>query len=315
MAEDMPKNADKLHTRQSQTDEQQPLVSVIIPTYNRAAYLVEALDSVLDQAYPNLEVIVVDDGSGDHTAQVLKPYLNNINLLSQVNRGVSASRNLGIRTAQGELIAFLDSDDYWLPQKLTTQVAFFCDHPQAQICQTDEIWIRKGKRVNPGRRHAKPQGDIFEASLALCLVSPSAVMLKRSLFDRVGLFDEELPACEDYDLWLRIAVDYPVYLIADPLIVKRGGHADQLSGMPGLDRYRIHSLCKLLDRVHLASSRRAAVVRTLAVKCAIYAQGCAKRGRHDEADYYHRLPARYGVTANRSHRIQAEGVSDRQERF
>jgi glycosyltransferase involved in cell wall biosynthesis len=298
MVEDMADTINAVRARQVKTkpDVQWPLVSVVIPTYNRAVYLVEALDSVLRQAYPNLDLIVVDDGSNDHTGQVLKPYQGQIKLLYQANKGVSAARNLGISAAKGELIAFLDSDDYWLPQKLAIQVAFFLEHHEAQICQTDEIWIRKGQRVNPKRRHAKPQGDIFEASLALCLVSPSAVMIRRPLFDRVGLFDEELPACEDYDLWLRIAVNYPVYLIAEPLIVKRGGHADQLSAMPGLDRYRIYSLCKLLDHAHLTRIRRAAVIRMLVAKCAIYAQGCAKRGRHDEADYYHRLPGRYGVT-------------------
>ena len=100
---------------------------------------------------------------------------------------------------------------------------FFERHPEAMICQTEETWIRHGVRVNPGKRHRKLSGDVFERSLELCLVSPSAVMMRRGLFDDVGVFDENLPACEDYDLWLRVAAKYPVHLIPEPMIVKYGG--------------------------------------------------------------------------------------------
>ena len=208
-----------------------------MPTFNRAHCLERAIDSVLDQTFRDYELIVVDDGSTDHTADLLKRYDDSLKSIHQQNRGVSAARNTGIRAARGELIALLDSDDCWLPTKLERQVDFFETHPQAQVCQTEEIWIRNGRRVNPKRRHRKFSGLIFEKSLPLCLVSPSAVMLRKSLFDQVGLFDERLPACEDYDLWLRITWKYPVDLILAPLIVKHGGHADQLSRRPELDKY------------------------------------------------------------------------------
>lgn len=266
-----------------------PAVSVIIPTYNRGWILREAVDSVLNQDFTDFELIVVDDGSTDDTGEILAAYGRSVIVLRQPNQGVSAARNRGIAEARAQLVALLDSDDLWLPQKLSRQVDFFKINPEALICQTEETWVRNGVRVNPKKRHRKFSGMIFEASLALCLVSPSAVMMRRELFDRVGLFDQRLPACEDYDLWLRVSCRYPVYLIDEPLIIKRGGHADQLSKASGLDRYRIAAIRKILDSGQLSQSQSRAAVRTLKGKCMIYAAGCRKRGRRDEANYYEGL--------------------------
>ena len=268
-------------------------VSVVLPTYNRGWIVAQAVDSVLDQTYGNVELIVVDDGSIDDTPQLLSAYGDRLRTIRQENRGVSAARNAGIRAAGGDLIALLDSDDAWLPGKVTAQVDFFQAKPDALICQTEEVWIRNGVRVNPGKRHRKEAGMIFERSLALCLVSPSAVMMRRSLLDEVGLFDESLPACEDYDLWLRIAWRYPIHLIDQPLIVKRGGHADQLSRMPELDKYRIQSIARLLDSGCLSPGQQEAATAMLKTKCAIYAQGCRKRGRLEEAEHYEHWARRY----------------------
>ncbi|MDJ0986715.1 MAG: glycosyltransferase [Desulfobacterales bacterium] len=270
-----------------------PLVSVIIPTYNRDWIVAEAIDSVLAQDFSDYELLVVDDGSEDRTAEILAAYGDNITVLHQSNKGVSAARNCGIAAAAGRLIAFLDSDDLWLPQKLSTQVKFFSDHPDAVINQTEERWIRNGVRVNPKKRHLKFSGMIFERSLALCLVSPSAVMIKKILFDTVGVFDEDLPACEDYDLWLRISCRYPVHLIETALIIKRGGHEDQLSRAAGLDKYRIRSLVKLLESDLLAPQQQRVVIDTLYEKCTVYAGGCRKRGREEEAETYYQLADRY----------------------
>lgn len=269
-----------------------PQVSVIIPTYNRAWIVKEAIDSVLAQEFADYELIVVDDGSTDATAEVLSGYGERICALRQKNKGVSAARNKGIQSAGGNLIAFLDSDDLWLPSKLDRQVAFFQKHPHAVACQTEETWIRNGLRVNPKKRHRKPSGMIFEPSLELCLVSPSAVMIRRSLFDQVGLFDESLPACEDYDLWLRISCRFPVDRIATPLIIKRGGHSDQLSRKPGLDRYRIQSLRNIIASGQLTDKQSEAAVRMLRIKSRIYAAGCRKRGRLAEAAAYDELPGK-----------------------
>ncbi len=271
------------------------LVSVVIPTFNRRALVREAVRAVLAQRGAEFEAIVVDDGSTDETAMALEDEFGAaIRVLRTRNRGVAAARNLGVARSHGELIAFLDSDDVWLPDKLATQVAFFLKHPEALICQTAEIWVRNGVRVNPCRHHRKPSGDIFTASLRLCLVSPSAVMLRRSLFERAGGFDECLPVCEDYDLWLRIGVHTPVWLIERPLVVTRGGHADQLSRrFWGMDRFRVAALSRLLAVSDLDSCRRDATVSVLREKCAILAHGAARRGRLEEAERYRQIGAAY----------------------
>ncbi len=262
-------------------------VSVIIPAYNRAGTLKKAIDSVLNQSFKDFELIVIDDGSTDETLEILRDYQDRLKSVTIPHSGVSAARNRGIEEAEGDFMAFLDSDDYWLPEKLAIQTDFFRRNPEARICQTDETWHRHGKRVNPGKRHHKPSGDIFYQSLRLCLVSPSAVMIRRDLIDDVGVFDESLPACEDYDLWLRISARFPVYLIGQSLTVKTGGHPDQLSRtVPSLDKYRIKSLLKLLRSGVLSSRQAGAALSELAFKANIYGRGCLKRDRTEEAGVY-----------------------------
>ncbi len=267
-----------------------PRVSVIIPTYNRAGLVPEAVASVLAQSYRDFELLVVDDGSRDETPQALAPFRGEIKVLRHPRRrGVSAARNRGIAAARGEWLAFLDSDDLWRPEKLAAQMAWLKANPGFHLCQTGEIWIRHGVRVNPPASHVKAGGWIFFRALRRCLVSPSAVVLSRRLLEAHGGFDEGLPAAEDYDLWLRLSWRYEVGLVPEPLVVKRGGHADQLSRQRGLDRWRIQALVKLLNEPDLPEPHRAAARRTLAEKCAIYAQGCEKRGRLPEAQLYREM--------------------------
>jgi glycosyltransferase involved in cell wall biosynthesis len=266
-----------------------PLVSVIIPTFNRAGMVCEAIDSVLEQRFLDYELIVVDDGSTDNTQVMLAIYGNRFTLALQDNRGVSAARNKGAGMARGTWLAFLDSDDLWLPEKLYRQVQYIAENPSCLLCQTQEIWIRNHERIYPKKKHRKPSGMIFEPSLQLCLVSPSAVMIKKLLFEKTGGFDETLPACEDYDLWLRISHRYPIHLVDDPLVIKRGGHNDQLSKTPNLDIYRIQSLYQLLTSGGLTHDQEASTIKVLKQKCLIYANGCRKRGRIDEALQYERL--------------------------
>jgi glycosyltransferase involved in cell wall biosynthesis len=263
-----------------------PLISVIIPTYNRWPLIAEAIDSVLVQAFRDFELIVVDDGSTDGTAKRLVKFDSRLRLFKTTNRGVAAARNFGVGHAAGRYVAFLDSDDLWLPRKLEIQLALLDRHPEIQICQTEEIWIRKGVKVNPKAIHRKPSGDIFVRSLDLCLISPSAVMMTRELFQRVGGFDESFPVCEDYDLWLRIASECSVPLIPEALVVKRGGHADQLSrSVWGMDRYRVLALQKIL-RAGVDGARRAAALDVLRRKVVILAQGARKREKEQEARAY-----------------------------
>jgi glycosyltransferase involved in cell wall biosynthesis len=267
-------------------------VSVIIPTFNRAHKIARALASVLYQTFSNYEILVVDDGSEDATPEVLKPFRSHVKCITHSkNLGVSAARNSGIRASQSPLIAFLDSDDYWLPDKLAAQVSFFSEHPEAVACQTEELWVRRGVRVNPMKKHFKPSGDIFAPSLKLCVVSPSAVVAKRSLLEEVGVFDEDFPVCEDYDLWLRITWKYPIWLIPEPLVIKEGGASDQLSrSMEGMDRYRIRAIARLIGSGCLSERQLAAALKELQFKCRVYGNGCLRRGKREEGQYYLDLP-------------------------
>ncbi|MGM0383148.1 MAG: glycosyltransferase family 2 protein [Thermodesulfobacteriota bacterium] len=269
-----------------------PTVSVIIPTFNRSEKVVRAVSSVLNQSFQDLEIIVVDDGSTDNTHEALSKYMPAIQYIRMTdNMGVSAARNKGIKSSAAPWIAFLDSDDYWLKQKLSEQMAFVDQDPYTVACQTEEIWIKDGKRVNPKKRHAKPSGDIFAQSLKLCLVSPSSVIIKRSLFEEVGLFDETLPAGEDFDLWLRISCQHPIYLIDKSLVVKEGGHEDQLSRQfSGMDRFRIKAIAKLIQSGILSQDQTSQALDELYIKCKIYGEGCIKRGRIQEGNFYLLLP-------------------------
>ncbi len=276
------------------------LVSAIVPTYNRWPMVGEAVDSVLAQTAREYELIVIDDGSTDGTLRRLQDYGTKLNVLTQSRRGVAAARNFGAGQASSRYLAFLDSDDLWHPRKLERQLDFMERNPQVEICQTNEIWIRKGVRVNPRRKHCKPSGDIFRGSLDLCLVSPSAVMMRRELFGRVGGFDESLPVCEDYDLWLRITKDTEVPLIPEALVTKRGGHPDQLSrSVWGFDRFRVMAIVNLIE-AGLDPEKAGWALEAMAKKVTILARGFRKRGNEAMArEYEERL---------RRARAQAAGI-------
>ena len=270
----------------------QPLVSVIIPTFNRAHCVAESIRSVLVQG--ELELIVVNDGSKDATVKELASFstIQVINLTE--NRGVSYARNKGLERARGSLICFLDSDDLWEEGKLKAQVQWMQVHPECMAVYTDEIWIRNGVRVNPMKKHQKYSGDIFRRCLPLCIVSPSSVMLRKSILDEVGGFDELMPVCEDYDLWLRIAVRYPFKFLKEKLILKRGGHRDQLSRKYwGMDRWRVYSLYKLLRGNELNMQQREWVTEMLINKSSILIHGFEKRGKTEEARIYKNLVSHY----------------------
>jgi GT2 family glycosyltransferase len=269
-------------------------VSVIIPTYNRRNFLLEAVDSVLAQTYEDYELIVVDDGSSDGTEETLQRYGEQLQYLYQANQGVSAARNRGLELAQGEFISFLDSDDLWMPKKIELQVACMDEHPDCQICYTDEIWIRRGRRVNPKKRHTKYSGWIYPHCLPLCIISPSSALMRRGLFEEVGVFDPELPVCEDYDLWLRVAARFPVLFIPERLIIKRGGHTDQLSQSNwGNDRYRVTALVKMLQNGALTPEQRRLTLEELHRKCRVLITGYRKRGKEAEVEHYQEIVERY----------------------
>ena len=260
-----------------------PKISAIIPTYNRAQFVKEAVESVRAQSFTDIELIIIDDGSDDKTGEALSDYKEAIRYIRQENKGVSAARNLGIKLAEGEYIAFLDSDDLWHPRKCAIQNDFLDKNRSFSLCYTEEIWIRNGLRVNPCLKHGKYSGNIFEKCLPLCIISPSSAMIRTCIVKSEGGFDEQLPACEDYDLWLRLTSKYPVYLIEKPLITKRGGHPDQLSRrIMYLDKYRIKSLEKLMIHNSLTSSQWQMAFSMLKQKCIIYGNGCNKHGKQAE---------------------------------
>lgn len=270
-------------------------VSVIVPVFNRSELLKRALDSVFSQSLPPRQVIVVDDGSTDDTIELLRSsYSSTVSVISQENAGVSRARNVGISASSHEWIAFLDSDDEWHSRKLEKQVDFLTQNPEYQICHSDEIWIRKGIRVNPKRYHAKSGGWIFSKCLPLCAISPSAVIVNRTVFSDVGLFDEELPVCEDYDMWLRVTSKYPVGFVDEHLVVKYGGHEDQLSrAYPAIDRFRIRALLKLLQSDTLSKNYRKLTIEVLIKKLSIYINGARRRGREIEANEFEGLQLQY----------------------
>lgn len=271
-----------------------PRVSVIIPTYNRAQFLMDAIGSVLDQSCQDFELIIIDDGSEDETRKIMKPFEDRLTYHFQKNAGISRARNKGLRLAEGEYIAFLDSDDLWKKHKLEKQIELFEADSQAQICYTDEIWIREGVRVNPKKVHRKYSGWIFQHCVPLCIISLSSAMMRKSLLNQVGPFDEQLPACEDYDLWLRISLMTPIHLIPEPLIIKRGGHSDQLSQKYwGMDRFRITALEKVLKNPRLADDQKELVLRDIIRRCEILTLGSEKRDKMEESELYRQKKLHY----------------------
>lgn len=200
------------------------LVSIVIPAYNYAKYLPDAIDSVLAQTYEPIELIVVDDGSTDGTPQVLAEYGNRIRTIRKSNAGLSAARNTGIQAARGEFIAFLDADDQWLPEKLQRQMELHALHPDAG-CIGCGVELVDGNLNAIRQTHqddllGTPEQRLRDVLLRREWVggSGSGVLVRRSVLDQVGLFDVTLTAAEDWDMWLRIVLHYPVYNVREPLV-------------------------------------------------------------------------------------------------
>ncbi|MCF6188121.1 MAG: glycosyltransferase family 2 protein [Desulfobulbaceae bacterium] len=275
------------------------MVSVIVPTYNRAKYIKRAMDSVLGQTRPPDELIIVDDGSTDNTLEIIEQTALRaafpVRVLRRENRGAAAARNVGIAHATGDFLCFLDSDDWWDKKKIELQLEAMHGKPDSSISHTREIWFRNGVRVNQKKKHAPGNGHIFADCLKMCVVGMSTVMVKKELFTNYGFFNEALPCCEDYDLWLRVAREQPFLLVDHALTLKEGGRDDQLSVIYrlGMDRYRIRSLCDLLESCVLTDRHYLQTVSELERKCRIYGQGCIKHGREIEGRVFLVLPDKY----------------------
>lgn len=266
-----------------------PQVSVIIPTFNRGYVIERAIYSVLEQSFSDLECIVVDDGSTDNTQKIIEHIKDpRLKVIASSNRGVSAARNLGFSHSRGQWIALLDSDDQWLSHKLAAQLELAANHPELLLIHGEEIWIRNGKRINPKFKHKKEGGKIFERSLGLCLISPSAALLKRDLYEEMQGFREDYIVCEDYELWLRVTQKYKVGFVVEPVLNKYGGHKDQLSAKyKAMDYWRVRAMEELFHNPEysLNTNESLALVEMLLEKCRILKLGYEKHQNLENMAY------------------------------
>jgi len=278
-----------------------PFFSIIVPTYNRAKFLKIAIESVLNQTFTDYELIIVDDGSTDDTAQLVKKYLKNltpntknlkpkISYIHQPHQGVTPARNRGIKEAKGEFICFLDSDDRFRKEKLQITYKYIQKHPQYKVFHSEEVWYRNGALLPQKIHHKKPSGNVFKDAVKLCCVSISTAAIKREIFEQIGIFDESLPACEDYDFWLRVTAKFPILLIPQYLTIKEGGqHNQQSKKYPAMDRFRIYALKKILEQGNLSEDQYKITYKELKNKCNIYIKGALKRNKKEEVQYYRDL--------------------------
>jgi glycosyltransferase involved in cell wall biosynthesis len=271
-------------------DKDQIRITVVVPVYNREHTIKQAVDSILAQSAKPDEIIIVNDCSTDRTGEILMGYGDIITCIHLAeNSGPSRARNEGIKHSRTEWISFMDSDDCWKKDKLKNQAEFLRKYPFYQIVQSEEIWVRNGVRVNPHKHHKKPAGWIWGPSLERCLVSPSAVLIKKSLLELYGNFDETLPVCEDYDLWLKISRHHPVGLDPHLSVVKYGGHRDQLSGKyHAMDSFRVKSLYRLLKNEPSAFFRLQ-LIKILEKKLKILINGYEKRKKLQEAKEHQKI--------------------------
>lgn len=276
-----------------------PKISVIIPTYNRAWSIIPCLESVATQSFQDFECLIVDDGSTDNTEQLVLGFIKSLefppsssrnpslvgNHASQYtylkisNHGVSYARNYGVKhsSSTARYVAFLDSDDQWHPQKLHQQFNYHQDN-SFRISQTNETWIRRGVEVTPPKHFQKIEGEQFVANLKNCMISPSSVFMEKSLLAEFDGFNEDYPACEDYDLWIKVTAQYPVGLLRQKYLTKYGGHDDQLSTTSDiLDLYRMKAIFNLLKTKKLTVFQIEEALKILRKKYKIVKNGAQKR--------------------------------------
>jgi glycosyltransferase involved in cell wall biosynthesis len=263
------------------------LVSVIIPVYNRRLMVQEAVASVLEQDFQDYEIIIVEDGS-DNLQSMFRPEVmkETVRYYYRPHKGVSAARNFGATVANGHYLAFLDSDDLWTKNKLSKQMEFFKRNPDYRACYTNERWYLRGEHLNQKEKHKKYHGWIFDKCIPLCIISASSIVMEKKVFNDLGGFDETLPACEDYDLWLRLALKYPIAYLNEPLVIKRGGRDDQLSKKYwGMDRWRIKALEKVL-RMGLSEEQQERVIEEIVRKYDVLINGAWKRSNYWRWAFY-----------------------------
>lgn len=252
--------------------------SVIIPTYNRLPYLKLALNSVLGQDFQNFEVIIVDDGSEDGTLDWLQEMQTSdarIKVIHQKQQGVSAARNTGLRSCTSSWIALLDSDDEWQKNKLSHCHKAINSYPDHFIFHSDEVWIRNGQTIK--QNLLRPSGDVFLECVKNCCIGPSTSVFHQKVVSDIGGFRADFPVCEDYDFWLRASAKYLVVHIPEALVLKHGGHPDQLSTrFHSMDLWRLKALSFQLWNPFLNTTQKRAVAEAMFKKSEILLKGFSK---------------------------------------
>lgn len=265
-------------------------VDVVIPAFERPDLLGEAITSVLAQTHRDLTVTVVDDASPEPLEAQMKITDNRLRFIRQPkNLGPGLARNRGAAAGSAPLLAFLDSDDLWRPDKLEQQMKFIKTEPGYQWLHTDELWLRNGSEVKQKREHRKEGGQFLVRAFGRCLISPSAVMLRRNFFEQSGGFAPHFFLCEDYELWLRLLSAAPVGFVSEPLTIKRAGTWRQLSAAREIDRYRVLALHRFYREIRNKSTMTdylEPLLREAEKKSAILEKGAAKYGHSARARKY-----------------------------
>jgi glycosyltransferase involved in cell wall biosynthesis len=236
-----------------------PRVSVVIPAYNAALTIGQTLDSVFSQTFRNFEVVLVDDGSTDRTRDAVAGYGDRIRVLAKVNEGKpAATRNIGVREARGELVAFLDADDWWREDKLERQVAVFGGRPDVGLVYTADATVdTAGKILSVNPCPVGARGRIYELLAVRNLMVGSSVMARRKAILQAGGFDENLTSIENWDLWIRISRDWAIEYIDEPLTLYRVHEGNRSSNV----ELRRQNVFRVLAKYHDPRDRSLAARR------------------------------------------------------
>lgn len=297
-------------------------VSVIVPTFNKKEQVREALQSVLDQKFQDIEILIADDGSTDGTPLALFKELGAqpeaIDVLAKmgnnsirpfthafqcggitvqyhygINRGLSTARNRGIKSARGEYIAFLEPDDFWAPHHLSELISHLKRNREVKVCRVSERLIREGKSRAPKHPANRTTGWLFEASLDSSLMSISTVICHRSCFSICGCFDENMPACEEYDLWIRISSHFPIGFLDCNSVTRRTPRpADSIRAW-NWDRFRVYALEKAFQSGHITPEQRYLVAQSIVLKCERLVEGFKRQKSDERSNFYERKRKRF----------------------
>jgi glycosyltransferase involved in cell wall biosynthesis len=318
-------------------------VSVVVPTHNKKEMVTEAIESVLAQSYRDCELIVVDDGSTDgtplHVFSTFGAQPEAIEILSKMNpnavrpfshsfahdgipiqyhyianRGLSAARNRGIKFAHGSCVAFLEAEDLWNPAHLETHATFHEENDWARVSHIGECHVRDRSRAGKARKAPPASGWIFQQALETSPICISAAMAHRTCFAECGGFDENLPACEDYDLWLRFAARYPIHFLEGTEIVRRSSRFQSSNRSWTWDRYRVYALEKSFQSGKLNAEQRLLVAEEIVKKCERLVEGFKRQKSEERANFYERKRKRFALEVRKLRASQAAARSQAEAR-